>query len=200
MFKMRKEVIATDIDEVLFPFVETFSGWHNQEYGTNLSRDDFNSYEFNDTLGVSVPETVHRVHQFLSMDHHLQGVEPLEHSMSAVAKLSEVYGLKAVTARRPQFEGTTSEYILHYFERNIGEVTLVGTKATMGEARSKAEVCTELGAIALIDDSIEHVRGCAEVGVRGILFGDYPWNRGDLLPDGVIRHTNWVGVLRHFGV
>ena len=200
MFKMRKEVIVTDIYAVLFPFVDTFSRWHNQEYGTDLSRDDFNSYEFNDTLGVSVPETVHRVHQFLSMDHVLRGVEPLEHSMSAISKLSGEYSLKAITARHPQFEGVTRDYLLRYFTNNIVEMTLVGTEATMNQVRTKAEVCLEVGAIALIDDSTKHVSECVEGGITGILFGDYPWNRVNSLPDGVIRYSNWGGVLRHFDV
>ncbi len=197
---MRREVIATDIDEVLFPFVDEFSQWHNQEYGTVLSRDNFKSYEFSDTLDVSIPETVHRVHQFLSMNHVLRGIEPLEYSMSAITKLSGKYCLKAITARHPQFEGTTYEYLLHYFNNNIGEITLVGTQATMNHVRSKAEVCVEIGAIALIDDSTEHVSRCAEVGVAGILLGNYPWNRIDSLPDGVTRYSNWAGVLSHFDV
>lgn len=197
---MSKEVIATDIDEVLFPFLREFSGWHNQEYGTQLNPDDFNSYEFNDILGISVPETVHRVHSFLGEEHGFLGVEPVEESKTAIAKLGEQFKIVAITARHPQFKDSSLEYLLQHFRGEIADITLVGTSATVEVVRSKAEVCKELGAIALIDDSITHVLGCAEAGIGGVLFGDYPWNQMDKLPEGVVRHKNWVGVLEHFGV
>lgn len=66
---MNKEVIATDIDEVLFPLVHEFSKWHNQEYGTTFEVDNFGSYEFDKFLCVFVPKTVHRVHSYLSVEH-----------------------------------------------------------------------------------------------------------------------------------
>ena len=197
---MSKEVLATDIDEVLFPFLQEFSGWHNQEYGTNLEADDFKSYEFSDTLGLSVPETVHRVHTFLSVDHSFFGVSPLEESQEAISKLGEQYKLVAVTARHPQFKKSSLNYLRKFFDDKITDITLVGTSATVDVLRSKAEVCKELGAIALIDDSVVHVTGCAEVGIDGILFGDYPWNQTDELPEGVVRHKNWAGVLEYFNV
>lgn len=197
---MSKEVIATDIDEVLFPFVAEFAGWHNQEYGTDLSFGDFKSYEFQEVIGVSIPETVHRVHSFLSVDHGHATVSPLEKSQEAVATLGEDYRLAAVTARHPQFEDPTLHYILQYYQGQITDLTLVGHKETLETVRTKAEVCLEIGAIALIDDSVQHVVGCVEAGVEGLLFGDYPWNQIEELPKGVVRCPNWSGVLEHFGV
>jgi hypothetical protein len=64
--------------------------------------------------------------------------------------------------------------------------------------RSKAEVCQEIGAFALIDDSIGHVTGCAEIGRRGILFGNYPWNQAEILHEDIIRCPDWRIVLDHF--
>lgn len=197
---MSKEVVATDIDEVLFPFVAEFSGWHNQEYGTELSLDDFTSYEFHEVLGTSIPETVHRVHSFLSVEHGHATVSPLEKSQEAIAALGERYRLAAVTARHPQFENPTLQYILQYYGDQIVDLTLVGHKETMDVVRTKAEVCSELGAVALIDDSVQHVTGCAEVGIEGLLFGNYPWNQTDELPASVVRYNDWDGVLGHFGI
>ncbi|MGH7234327.1 MAG: hypothetical protein ACREF7_02680, partial [Candidatus Saccharimonadales bacterium] len=73
--------------------------------------------------------------------------------------------------------------------------------APMMEApKSKAEVCQELGAIALIDDSLGHTKECAEVGIEGILFGDYYWNQVDVLPPGVTRCVDWQAVNQHFNI
>ena len=120
--------------------------------------------------------------------------------MSAISKLSGEYSLKAITARHPQFEGVTRDYLLRYFTNNIVEITLVGTEATMNQVRTKTEVCLEVGAIALIDDSTKHVSECVEVGITGILFATIHGIGLIRLPDGVIRYSNWGGVLRHFDV
>lgn len=200
---MSKEVVATDIDEVLFPFVREFRAWHNQEYGTCLSTNDFVSYEFSGVLDVSVQETIHRVHTFLDAEHSHVAVSPLEEAQEAITKMSEHYNIVAVTARHPQFEAQTTEYLLHHFGDIITDVTLLGRldrDTAIGVLRTKAEVCHELGAIALVDDSIMHVTDCAEAGIQGVLFGNYPWNQTDELPNGVVRYENWGGVLEHFGV
>ena len=197
---MTKEVLATDIDEVLFPFLQEFSNWHNAEYGTDLGVENFNSYEFNDTLGVSVPETVHRVHTFLGVEHGFLGVPPLKESQNAIEKLSERFEIVAITARHPQFRESSLKYLTEYYGGKIAEINLVGTSATEEFVRSKAEVCRELGAVALIDDSIKHVVSCVDTEVEGLLFGNYPWNQSEDLPNGVIRFNNWSEILRYFNV
>ena len=197
---MTKEVLATDIDEVLFPFLQEFSNWHNAEYGTDLGVENFNSYEFNDTLGVSVPETVHRVHTFLGVEHGFLGVPPLKESQNAIEKLSERFEIVAITARHPQFRESSLKYLTEYYGGKITEISLVGTSATVEFVRSKAEVCRELGAVALIDDSIKHVASCVDTEVEGLLFGNYPWNQSEDLPNGVIRFNNWSEILRYFNV
>lgn len=198
---MGKEVIATDIDEVLFPFVQEFKSWHNQEYGTRLSVDDFVSYEFSGVLDVSVQEAIHRVHTFLNAEHSHVAVSPLEEAQEAITKMGEQYNIVAITARHPMFEAQTTQYLLHHFGDIITDVTLLGhPETTAGILRTKAEACRELGAVALVDDSIMHVTDCAGAGIQGVLFGDYPWNQTDELPNGVVRYKNWGGVLEHFGV
>jgi len=197
---MRKEVLATDIDEVLFPFLQEFSGWHNQEYGTELGIDSFSTYEFSDTLGVSIPETVHRVHTFLGVEHGFLDVLPLGESQEAIARLGETFKIVAITARHPQFEYSSLRYLAEYYSSTITDITLVGTSATVEVLKSKAEVCQELGAIALIDDSIAHVTSCVEAGIEGLLFGNYPWNQTDNLPGGVVRYHDWFEVSERFDV
>ncbi len=193
-------MIATDIDEVLFPFVREFAVWHNQEYGTSIADGDFVTYEFEHVLGVTIPETIHRVHTFLRIEHGHLGVSPLEEAENAISLLGENFDLAAVTARHPEFETPTMNYLMRYFRGVITNLTLVGHPETMDIMRTKAEVCAELAAIALIDDSVKHVSDCAREGIQGILFGSYPWNQTDGLPAGVVRYENWDSVLEHFGV
>lgn len=191
-------MIGIDIDEVLFPFVEEFSIWHNQEYGTELTASNFNSYEFENILQVDIPETIHRVHSFLRQEHAHLGVSPLHDAQDAIARLSEDYTLAAITARHPEFEHPTKAYLLRHFGDSIGAIRLVGHKETMDKVLPKSVVCKEIGAIALIDDSIPHVLGCADNDIQGVLFGSYPWNKLDVLPENIIHCPSWQEVLNHF--
>lgn len=195
---MGKEVIATDIDEVLFPFVNEFLAWHNQEYGTSLMMENFQSYNFEDTLEVPVAETVHRVNTFLNIAH--DPVLPLEQSQQGITALSKRYKLVAITARHPRFEHSTWRYIDKYYHDKIAELTLVGHRETVDTVKKKVEICLNIGAMALIDDNIEHITPCPDMGVEGVLFGNYPWNQQESIQPGVVRCHDWLMVMEHFGV
>ncbi|OGL34270.1 hypothetical protein A3F64_00560 [Candidatus Saccharibacteria bacterium RIFCSPHIGHO2_12_FULL_42_8] len=190
-----KETIATDIDEVLFPLVAEFVKWHNREYGTTLTSDDFTSYEFEQVLQESIPEVVHRIRLFLDQEHGHLHVEPIFEAQEALETLSEDYDIIAVTARHPEFKLSTYAYLQHHFGEIIEELNLLGHKETIDIIQSKAEVCQKLGVSALIDDSLEHVLGCVGSGVQGVLFGQYPWNQQEDLPESVIVCPTWKDVL-----
>jgi predicted amidohydrolase len=65
------------------------------------------------------------------------------------------------------------------------------------KSRSKAEMCTEIGAICLVDDSQNYANQCAAAGISVLLFGRYPWNSDSVsealaLQTGrVTRVMNW---------
>jgi 5'(3')-deoxyribonucleotidase len=60
----------------------------------------------------------------------------------------------------------------------------------------KPQFCTKLGVQIMIDDNPRDLGLCVEVGVRGILFGDYPWNRPSLVAHEVDRAKDWIEVER----
>jgi 5'(3')-deoxyribonucleotidase len=191
-----KELIAVDVDEVLFPMLESFLEHHNPTYGTTHKFSDFLSYDFEHTLGVPIEETVRRVYEYLDMDNHL--VEAVKGSQAAIARLSERYDLAVLTARHPRYEQPTINWIHNRFERVFNQIVCVGYAPIMEQPVTKADICKELGAKALIDDSLSHINHCAEAGIEGVLFGDYPWNQTDTLPDSVTRCRDWEEVTEHF--
>jgi len=195
---MTKKVIAIDVDEVLFPFVEMFSRHHNQKYGTNFTIDDFITYEFQNVLGLNTIETVERVYAFHRLsDSH---IKPLEKARESIVALSQKYSIAVVTARHPQFGEQTKAWMDIHFDTDFHDLVAIGYEKVMERPRTKAEVCSELNAVALIDDSLDNVSGCAGAGIQGILFGDYPWNRTGELPQGVVRCRNWEETLRFLDV
>ncbi len=192
-----KEKIATDIDEVLFPLVEEFVQWHNREYGTSLTVEDFRSYEFEEALGLPIPEVVHRIKLFLDQEHGHLHVEPIYEAKEAITEMSKDFDFVAITARHPSFKISTIAYAEHHFGDIIADLHFLGHKETVDIVIPKAEVCRRLGASTLIDDSLGHVEKCDDVGVQGILFGEYPWNRHEYIPDSVIVCPSWQEVLEY---
>lgn len=192
---MTREIIAVDVDEVLFPMVESFLRYHNPQYGTDHRFEDFFSYDWEHTLGVPQEETVRRVYEYLASDY--SHVETVQGSQEAVVALAKDYELVVITARHPQFETTTVDWLHDRFEKVFKEVVCIGYAPVMEKPITKAEICHDLGAVAMIDDSLTHISHCADAGIEGILFGDYPWNQVRKLPDGVVRCNDWPAVLEH---
>lgn len=195
---MSKEVLACDVDEVLFPLLDNFLEDYNQTNGTDIATRQFMTYDFDKPLGLSVPETVDVLYEYLHTDH--SHIEPLEGVEDALGRLSKKFDLEIVTARHPQFEMATLRWLQEKIPMKFRSIKLIGYAAIMEKPVTKAEVCHELGAVALIDDSVEHVVTCAENGVEGVLFGDYYWNQTKELPPGVTRCESWQQVAEHFNV
>lgn len=191
---MAKPVLAIDIDEVLFPFVPELLRHHNEIYGTELKFEDFTSYDFAEVWGGTSREAVDKVHAFLNLSQ--QHVEPLGEAFKAISALKQRYKLVVITSRDRQLEERTTEWLVHHFPDAFHDIILAGNHHTGLAFRTKIEICQELAAICLIDDSLRYVTECSERGLRAILFGDYPWNRLDELPEGVARAKDWAEVVR----
>lgn len=193
---MSSETIAVDIDEVLFPFAEQFIKHHNSTYGTDHIVEEFLTYEFQHIIQQDFEETVRRI--FEVTEQECLHIEPIEHSVDAIKSLGSKYNLEIISARHPDHEKPIRSWIEKHYGNSFGGINFVGHPGYMESYRSKAEVCEDLGAIALVDDSALHVRTCAEKGIEGILFGNYPWNKTAELPADVSRCFDWVAVKEHF--
>lgn len=186
-----KEIVAVDIDEVLFPFVDEFAKHHNELYGTKLRQSDFTSYKFEEVLAGSFEDALAKVYAFNELEH--LDIAPLV-DLEGLQEITDRYALVAVTARNPRFERQTNQWISQHFPNVFTDIKMIGYAPVMERPVTKVAVCLELGAIALIDDSVSHVSECAAEGVTGILFGDYPWNNTEILPPNVYRCTDWQQV------
>lgn len=194
-----KPVIAIDVDEVLFPMLEGFTVWHNELYRTAFTPVMFKTYKFSDTIQTAESEAINRVRLFLS-NRHLD-VEPIRDAQDAISRLAKNHTLVIVTARFPDLRSVTEEYINTYFGQYISDIHMAGYPEDVFGMRPKVDVCSEINAIALIDDSLSHVSDCASAGMQGVLFGDYSWNKQEgELPDRVVRCTNWGEVAEYFSV
>jgi hypothetical protein len=103
-----------------------------------------------------------------------------------------------LTSRDPFFRGHTERFLDLHFKGLYDELHYTHKPETPDVRLPKFKICQEIKAVALIDDHLPNVIGCAENGIEGILFGDYPWNQTDKLPEGVTRVKNWQDVLEYF--
>lgn len=193
---MSRETIAVDVDEVLFPFVDNFVKHDNAIHGGNFAAEHFSTYAFEQVLQTTMRHSMTRVYDFNKQDH--SHIQPLEQARDALVTLSERFDLAIVTARHPQFEANTTSWLDLHLDGFFSSLTHIGYSPVMEKPVKKIDVCRELGAIALIDDSLGHVSECAKEGVLGVLFGNYPWNQATTLPEGVTRCQDWQAVLRYF--
>jgi 5'(3')-deoxyribonucleotidase len=193
---MKRQIIAVDIDDVLFPYVLEVVEHYNMSKGGKLSIDDFHTYHFMEVWGGNEDEATEIAHGIHRRDflHTL----PVVGAKAALAELAKRYELHIVTSRPAIFEQKTKEWVEKYFPGIFMRVDVVGNHYDGSATHSKVEVCQELGSSYLIDDQPKYIQECADKGMRGILFGDYGWNRNAQLPLGVTRGKDWAAVLEYF--
>ncbi len=194
---MPKPVLAVDIDEVLFPFVQEFVAHHNKTYATKLAQDDFFSYHFEEVIkDIDLEEAVRRVKDFTGGQHDV--IEPVQHAKEGVSRLAQRYDLVLLTARHPAYRANTLRWVEQHFPGAFRDLRMIGyERDSTITPTTKAQVCRELDAVALVDDSTKYISQAVESGIRGILFGNYPWNQQVDLPEGVIRVNDWLDLAEH---
>ena len=194
---MSREQIAVDIDEVLFPMAPTFLEFHNLEHGTDINLDQLSSYYIEDITGDSEAEMLAKIDAYLETEHYSAG-RPIPNSIESIQRLRDKYDLILITSRHDSYRGSTEDFIKSHFEGLFDSLTYTHLDEDPQVLVPKHVLCKNLGASALIDDSLSNVTEAAQNGIEAVLFGSYPWNQSDELPGGVTRCVDWPAVLEHF--
>lgn len=190
-----RTVIAVDIDDVLFPFVDGIAEYHNSRKGTNLTVDDFFSYNFADVWGGDVAETEETVQAFLGLNHlHLQ---PVDGAKEALTRLSQDFDVVLVTARNQVFEEETATWLHHHLPALFSHVIFAGNPHDGLPFRPKGIICQELGARLLIDDHPTNLLSAVEHGIEGILFGTKAWSVQPEASTNITACADWDAVLEY---
>ncbi len=194
---MRRPIIAIDVDDVLLESGPAVIADYNRRFGTRLPVGAYNSAHDRQAWGdVDITTAIQRVDDFVLTAAFIER-EPLREVADALAKLAERYELHVLTGRNEIVAKLTNDWLERYFPGIFSSVSF-SNLFVPERRRSKGEMCVELGASFLIDDHLLHVKNAAECGLGAVLFGDYPWNRADVLPLGVVRCIDWSAVLEYF--
>ena len=195
--KLKKPIIAVDVDDVLVPHFQDLIDWYNQEYGTKLALTDQYSHNLAVWGATSNEQAIRRVHRFFDMPEFLDA-EPFAEAVQAVRTLADNYELVVITARDTIIQSVTQNWLDTHFTDLFKAAHFTAQFSLEGKARSKVDVCSDIGAAFLIDDTFSTCAGVAEKGMSGLLFGEYPWNESAELTERVIRVKDWAAILEYF--
>ena len=145
-------------------------------------------------------EAIERVYAFHASQ-YFRSIRPLPGAAAALTQLSRTHELHVVTSRQDDIADLTRACAAAHFPGLFAALHFGNHFGKSGAKRSKADMCREIGAVALIDDSPSHVAACAAAGVQSFLFGEYGWNVSAgpcslVLTGRVSRVPNWRALLR----
>lgn len=196
---MAKQTIAVDLDDVLAVNVPSFLEYSNKNWDTNLTLEDYDE-DWQKMWGVDLAERERRaveVHESGLVSSHKR----IDEAERVLRKLATKYRLVIITSRRMSIQIETLRWIDKHFDGIFEDIRFAGIWDTVTEhanSATKAELCRELGADFLIDDQPKHCIAVAEAGLQGLLFGEYPWNVLNQLPERVARVKDWQEVEAYF--
>jgi hypothetical protein len=110
--------------------------------------------------------------------------------------------LVVVTSRQLDIEEATKAWLHRHYPDVFSAVRFghhYGKADDNRKPKTKAELCAELGATVLIDDSLIYANQCSASIDHVVLFdfdGSYPWNKTqNALPANVHRAHSWPEVI-----
>ena len=201
-----KPIIAVDIDDVISDYVSSVVQFVRREYNENFTHDDVLE-NWSEMLGIPQDEWVRQYESFVFEDKYYENPPIIEGAVEALQRLSTSFDLVALTSRSSFLRDATIKFIDDNLPNLFKEVVLAGiwepnkdgvVNANALARHTKADVCREIGANYLIDDQPKHCNGAAQIGIKGLLFGDYGWNRTVEIENLVTRVSDWRAVEKYF--
>jgi uncharacterized HAD superfamily protein len=190
MEQIKKQRKAVDIDDSLFDFISEYIAFNNLKYKTNLKKEDFKSYRFNEFRGGTMQEAVNSVKEFC-YGPFFEKVQPFPNAIEVIKQLKEKNELFIVTSRPIEMKELTFKQISRYFPNTFYDIIFSSNHYTgaKNNGETKAEICKKIGASLLIDDSLVYAKQCIENGIEVMLL-DSPWNQNGCI-QGIKRVKNW---------
>ena len=199
---MAKKIIAIDIDDVLAESTEAFRKKVNQYAGINLKPEDYKV----EGPYWSYYESVWRAHNVA----HLIDADLLHQQMHfdqshiplmpgaefAINELQKRFDVILVTARDPEWKQATDKWLKEQFGTKKPALYFSEAHKGIDGAKTKGEICQDVGASWMIDDNPEHCQTVLDKGIKAILFGEYGWHVS--VPKPVVRCKDWQAVLEYF--
>ncbi|KAI6136881.1 hypothetical protein F5141DRAFT_1077284, partial [Pisolithus sp. B1] len=175
-------ILAVDLDDVLSQTNLTICKWHNDNYGTpdEMNFSNFYYYYYWKNPFWGSPSVTHgKVREFYQTN-WIEQVPPVPGAKEGVAALRQMgYRLVIVTARNKEVEHASWKWCIICTGQfaNAQKAVLDGTYKDPPTKLSKAQICVDIGARLLIDDSHVVESSGTVTPPHVLLFGSYEWNK-----------------------
>ena len=192
----KKPVLAVDVDDTIAHLMLSLDNFYNSTYEPpHFTVDDYYTLEFNKVWNCTRDECDVKVEAYYLSEQFKTGINPIATAKERLMELREHFELHVVTARPHHIREHTIAWVKEHFGADMFTDYHFGNLYGLeGVRKRKSQMCAEIGAVCLVDDSAGYAIDCAEHKVHVILFGDYAWNS---LRSGrkVLKHTQrvWTG-------
>lgn len=183
-------IIASDFDDVAFDCNRSLIDFIGKRYGVVYGYQDIYTWDLWNIWGCSKEEAMRRILEWYESPEH-EEAPTITGSVDAIAELARECAIHIVTARPPHTRERTYAWIERHFPGIFADVHFTGNLLPGG--KPKSEVCRELGAAFMIEDSLRNTLEVAAAGIPVLLF-DAPWNQG-AIPANVTRVSGWPQIL-----
>lgn len=193
------KTIAIDIDDVIADTHTAVIDWSNTQTGKNLTESDY----LVDADYWGYYEKVWSEHDMSHLNLGLfldelaidqAHIPLLPGALYAISELRKRFHIVLVTSRNPTLETATRHWLNMHTGTDI-DIYFAKAKDHSANNLTKGEICRNLGAWLLIDDSVEHVQSALDYGIEAILFGEYGWHSH--IPEGAVNKQNWSDILEY---
>ena len=186
--------IGIDLDEILADFLSAIIKYHNLTYGTKLERGQFSSYGFWKTWGGTKEEAIQKVCDFYKTP-FFKNIQPVSGAKKAISTLRQNNDLFIVTSRHDDVIDQTMKWVEGHFPNTFTDIYFANNYFQGGASKTKVQICDEIGANILIEDSMEYALECVN-SKRKVFLLDYPWNQCPELPQGISRFSSWDEIVQ----
>ena len=105
--------IGIDLDEILAEWMNSFIDFHNINYGTNLERKNFYTFDLWKPLDIKRGEERERINKF-SKSNFYKNISPVEGSIEGIDNLQN-NKLFIITGRKNKNKSATLDWIAAFF-------------------------------------------------------------------------------------
>jgi uncharacterized HAD superfamily protein len=187
-------LIAVDVDDTIADFMSSLIEFHNNSYNTSLTKNQFFTYDFWKIWGGTKEEAIAKVDDYAKTD-YFKDIKPLHQAVECINALKQRHNLVVITSRPNGVVKQTKEWIDRYFPNIFSRIYYTYNIYRKDHAKTKEDVCLELGVDIIIEDNLIHSIDCAKKGIKALLL-NHPWNQCGELPENVTRANDWNEILR----
>lgn len=186
-------LVGIDVDDVLADMNAALCSFHNERYGTSLTKEDFKDYDLWKTFGCEKEESNRRIVELYDSK-QFREIKPMEYSVECIDVLVKKHELFVITSRFGTAVEETKIWLDKYFAGKFKELLFSKFYAQNGKRKTKADVCKEYNISAIIEDSPVYAKECADAGIQAYLF-DSPWNRSMEKHPLITRVKSWKEII-----